>query len=59
MWRLKNVIYRPDNLFDKRVIEEASKVLEESMRVLRTHPPPDTFLGRKSGEPLPLPEEEE
>jgi hypothetical protein len=47
MWPLKNFIHRPNDPLDKRVVEEARKVIEESMRVLRAHPPPDTFLGRK------------
>jgi hypothetical protein len=60
MWPLKNFIHRPNDPLDKRVVEEARKVIEESMRVLRAHPPPDTFLGRKNCEPTPpLPEEEE
>ncbi|MBB4363468.1 hypothetical protein GGD65_004505 [Bradyrhizobium sp. CIR18] len=52
-------IFRPDVLTDKRAIEEARRVVAESLRVLKDHPPPDTFLGRQTHEPAPLPGDEE
>ncbi|SCB54967.1 hypothetical protein GA0061098_103310 [Bradyrhizobium shewense] len=52
-------IFRPDGLTDKRAIEEARRVIAESLRVLKAHPPPDTFLGSQTHEPVPLPGDEE
>jgi hypothetical protein len=56
---LKNVSCRPYDLIHWRAIEEAHKVLEDSMRILKTCPPQDVFLGRKNYEPIPLPYQDE
>ncbi len=41
-------IFRPDDLTDEIAIKEARRVIAESVKVLETNPPPDTFLGRQT-----------
>lgn len=53
-------IHRPNDFIDKRAIDESRRVIDESIQVLETHPPPDTFLGRRqTREPVPLPDDEQ
>ena len=38
---------------DRLALERAQEVVNEAKDVLRRHPKPDTFLGRKTQEPFP------
>ncbi|MGY4171691.1 MULTISPECIES: hypothetical protein [Bradyrhizobium] len=38
---------------DKRIVDEAVKASAKSIRLLKRNPAPDTFIDRKTQEPLP------
>jgi len=38
---------------DTEMVEQFRKANEQSWRILRENPQPDTFLGRKTQEPFP------
>jgi hypothetical protein len=38
---------------DKKIIDDARELAAQSARLLRDHPKPDTFTGRKTQNPFP------
>jgi hypothetical protein len=56
--RYRPVVFRPNDLATELAHLARARDLAVKAFELLNEPPPDTFLGRKHYEPLPLPHEE-
>lgn len=49
----KRGVFRPEPSKDEKVAADTREVIQRSIKVLKEHKQPDTFLGRKTHEPPP------
>jgi hypothetical protein len=52
------MIFRGDAAALGDTIRQARRTIAAAIKVLQTSPPPDTFLGRKHRELIPLPDQD-